>query len=187
MQVEEIINRSVVYFAFSVTAGLTYSAVLLASGWLIGDRLLSTKTNPTSWGAMVAALSVIVVLIAFRGGSRGIPAGDRPPVLSREVQVRSGHAENERWRSAAWLTESRWAIDCWKGRWRSCGSSGERFYLCEPSGKRVSARGLSRPVSRPANAGTGQSAGGSASAEPRRRGFPMPWQRVQGPTQRRTP
>ncbi|MGO9809323.1 MAG: sigma 54-interacting transcriptional regulator [Isosphaeraceae bacterium] len=63
MQVEEIINRSVVYFAFSVTAGLTYSAVLLASGWLIGDRLLSTKTNPTSWGAMVAALSVIVVLI----------------------------------------------------------------------------------------------------------------------------
>ena len=63
MQVEEIINRSVVYFAFSVTAGLIYSAVLLASGWLIGDRLLSTKTNPTSWGAMVAALSVIVVLI----------------------------------------------------------------------------------------------------------------------------
>ena len=63
MQVEEIINRSVVYFALSVTAGLTYSAVLLASGWLIGDRLLSTKTNPTSWGAMVAALSVIVVLI----------------------------------------------------------------------------------------------------------------------------
>jgi transcriptional regulator with GAF, ATPase, and Fis domain len=61
MQVEEIINRSVVYFAFSVTAGLTYSAVLLASGWLIGHRLLST--NPTSWGAMVAALSVIVVLI----------------------------------------------------------------------------------------------------------------------------
>ena len=71
MQVEEIINRSVVYFAFSVTAGLTYSAVLLASGWLIGDRLHSTKTNPTSWGAMVAALSVIVVLIlseVARGG-----------------------------------------------------------------------------------------------------------------------
>ena len=71
MQVEEIINRSVVYFAFSVTAGLTYSAVLLASGWLIGDRLLSTKTNPTSWGAMVTALSVIVVLIlseVLRGG-----------------------------------------------------------------------------------------------------------------------
>ncbi len=71
MQVEEIINRSVVYFAFSVTAGLTYSALLLASGWLIGDRLLSTKTNPTSWGAMVTALSVIFVLIlseVARGG-----------------------------------------------------------------------------------------------------------------------
>ena len=61
MQVEEIINRSVVYFAFSVTAGLIYSGVLLVSGWLIGDQLQST--NPTSWGAMVAAISVIVVLI----------------------------------------------------------------------------------------------------------------------------
>jgi DNA-binding NtrC family response regulator len=61
MQVEEIINRSVVYFAFSVTAGLIYSGVLLASGWMIGDQLLST--NLTSWGAMGAAISVIVVLI----------------------------------------------------------------------------------------------------------------------------
>jgi transcriptional regulator with GAF, ATPase, and Fis domain len=61
MQVEEIINRSVIYFAFSVTAGLIYSALLLVSGWLIGDRLLST--NPTSGGAMLAALSVVVVLI----------------------------------------------------------------------------------------------------------------------------
>jgi transcriptional regulator with GAF, ATPase, and Fis domain len=61
MQVEEIINRSVVYFAFSVTAGLIYSGVLLASGWLIGGQLQST--SPTSWGAMVAAISVIVVLI----------------------------------------------------------------------------------------------------------------------------
>ena len=32
MQVEEIINRSVVYFAFSVTAGLLYSGVLVLSG-----------------------------------------------------------------------------------------------------------------------------------------------------------
>jgi transcriptional regulator with GAF, ATPase, and Fis domain len=61
MQVEEIINRSVVYFALSLTAGLIYSCVLLASGWLIGDQLWSS--NQTSWGAMVAALSVIVVLI----------------------------------------------------------------------------------------------------------------------------
>ena len=35
-------------------------ALLLVSGWLIGDQLLS---RPTSWGAMVAAISVIVVLI----------------------------------------------------------------------------------------------------------------------------
>src|SRR5262249_46782186 len=58
MQVDEIINRSVVYFAYLVTAGLFYSGVLLASGWLIGDRLM---TDPTWWGAMVAALSGIVV------------------------------------------------------------------------------------------------------------------------------
>ena len=38
MQVEEIINRSVVYFAFSLTAGLIYSGVLLVSGKLIGDQ-----------------------------------------------------------------------------------------------------------------------------------------------------
>ena len=61
MQVEEIINRSVVYFAFSVTAGLIYSGVLLVSGRLIGDQLFSTHS--TSRGAVVAALSVIVVLI----------------------------------------------------------------------------------------------------------------------------
>ena len=35
MQVEEIINRSVVYFALSVTAGLLYSGVLLLSGLVI--------------------------------------------------------------------------------------------------------------------------------------------------------
>jgi transcriptional regulator with GAF, ATPase, and Fis domain len=61
MQVEEIINRSAVYFAFSVTAGLIYSGVLLISGKLIGDQLFSTHS--TSRGAIAAALSVIVVLI----------------------------------------------------------------------------------------------------------------------------
>ncbi|MFO0889173.1 MAG: sigma 54-interacting transcriptional regulator [Isosphaeraceae bacterium] len=61
MQVEQIINRSVIYFAFSVTAGLTYSVLLLVSGWLIGDRLLTP--NPSAWGATYAALSVVVVLI----------------------------------------------------------------------------------------------------------------------------
>jgi transcriptional regulator with GAF, ATPase, and Fis domain len=61
MQVEEIINRSAVYFAFSLTAGLIYSAVLLVSGKLIGDQLFSTHS--TSRGAVAAALSVIGVLI----------------------------------------------------------------------------------------------------------------------------
>jgi transcriptional regulator with GAF, ATPase, and Fis domain len=61
MQVEEIINRSAVYFAFSVTAGLIYSALLLVSGKLIGDQLFSTQA--TSRGAVVAALSVVMVLI----------------------------------------------------------------------------------------------------------------------------
>ncbi|MGC8642487.1 MAG: sigma 54-interacting transcriptional regulator [Isosphaeraceae bacterium] len=60
MQVEEIINRSVVYFAFTLTWGLIYSTLILFSGWLIGDRLMS---NPTSGAAVVAALSAIVVLV----------------------------------------------------------------------------------------------------------------------------
>ena len=64
MQVEEIINRSAVYFAFSLTAGLIYSGVLLVSGKLIGDQLFSTHS--TSRGAVAAALSVIVVLILSR-------------------------------------------------------------------------------------------------------------------------
>jgi transcriptional regulator with GAF, ATPase, and Fis domain len=61
MQVEEIINRSAVYFGLSLTAGLIYSGLLLVSGKLIGDQLFSTQS--TSRGAVVAALSVIVVLI----------------------------------------------------------------------------------------------------------------------------
>ncbi len=61
MQVEEIVNRSVIYFVLSVMAGLFYSAVLLVSGVLIGEQLLSA--NPTSRGAMVAGLTVIVILI----------------------------------------------------------------------------------------------------------------------------
>jgi transcriptional regulator with GAF, ATPase, and Fis domain len=61
MQVEEIIKRSAVYFALSLTAGLIYSGLLLVSGKLIGDQLFSTHS--TSRGAVVAALSVIMVLI----------------------------------------------------------------------------------------------------------------------------
>ena len=61
MQVENIINRSAVYFAFSLTAGLIYSGVLLVTGKLIGDQLFSDHS--TTRGAVAAALSVIVVLV----------------------------------------------------------------------------------------------------------------------------
>jgi transcriptional regulator with GAF, ATPase, and Fis domain len=61
MQVEEIFNRSAFYFAFSLTAGLIYSGMLLVSGKLIGDQLFSTHL--TSRGALAAVLSVILVLI----------------------------------------------------------------------------------------------------------------------------
>jgi transcriptional regulator with GAF, ATPase, and Fis domain len=61
MQVEEFINRSAVYFAFSLTAGLIYSGVLLVSGKLIGDQLFST--HATSRVAIAAAVLVFVVLI----------------------------------------------------------------------------------------------------------------------------
>ncbi len=63
MQVEDIINRSVVYFLFSLIAGLIYSGMLLVGGKLIGDRL--SAWNSTSLGAVVAGLSVVVVLTLF--------------------------------------------------------------------------------------------------------------------------
>ena len=93
MQVEDIINRSAVYFAFSLTAGLIYSGVLLVSGKLIGDQLFSTHST-TRAGLSRRRLSVIVVLILFGAGARAVSAGDRPPVLPREVQVRPGDAED---------------------------------------------------------------------------------------------
>ena len=60
MQVEEIINRSVVYFAFSVTAGLDLFGRAL--GQRLADRR-SASLDADLGGAMVAAISVIVVLI----------------------------------------------------------------------------------------------------------------------------
>lgn len=61
LQVEEIFNRSVAYVTLSVTAGLVYSVLLLIGGKLIGDRLAEVRA--TSWGAVIAAASVILVLI----------------------------------------------------------------------------------------------------------------------------
>ena len=58
MQDEDLINRSVVYVALSVTAGLFYSGVLVLSGMVIGDQFRSARQ--TSW---VAGLTVFVILI----------------------------------------------------------------------------------------------------------------------------
>ena len=62
MQVEEIINRSAVYFAFSLTAGSDLFG--RAPGQRQVDRRpVVLDRNPTSRGRSLAALSVIVVLI----------------------------------------------------------------------------------------------------------------------------
>ncbi len=69
MRAEEFINRGVVYFALSVSAGLLYSAVLLVGGMAFREQFLTT--NQTSRGAMVAGLTVILILIVSelaRGG-----------------------------------------------------------------------------------------------------------------------
>src|SRR5262249_30951241 len=64
MQVEDIINRSAVYFAISLMAGLIYSGMLLVGGKVIGDRLFSAQS--TTQGAIVAGFSMIVVLTLFQ-------------------------------------------------------------------------------------------------------------------------
>jgi len=61
MQAEAYINRGMVYVAFSVSAGLLYSAVLVLSGVVFRDQFLSQHT--TSRGAMVAGVTVVLVLI----------------------------------------------------------------------------------------------------------------------------
>jgi transcriptional regulator with GAF, ATPase, and Fis domain len=61
MQAEAIINRSMVYVVFSVAAGVLYATVLILSGIVMRDQLFSP--NQTWRGAMLAALTVIVVLV----------------------------------------------------------------------------------------------------------------------------
>jgi transcriptional regulator with GAF, ATPase, and Fis domain len=60
MQDEELFNRSAVYVALSVTAGLIISGVLVLSGMLIGDQFRSTRQ--TSWVAGVTVFLILVVL-----------------------------------------------------------------------------------------------------------------------------
>ena len=61
MQAETYINRGMVYFAFSVMAGLLYSGMLVLSGVVFRDQFLSQHT--TSRQAMVAGVTVVLVLI----------------------------------------------------------------------------------------------------------------------------
>ena len=61
MQVEDIINRSVVHLAFSRIGGLIYSGMLLVGGKLIGDRVVSP--NLRIHGAIAAVILVVVILI----------------------------------------------------------------------------------------------------------------------------
>jgi transcriptional regulator with GAF, ATPase, and Fis domain len=61
MQVEDIINRSMVHLAFSRIGGLIYSGLLLVGGKLIGDRLFSPSL--TIWGAIAAVVAVVAILI----------------------------------------------------------------------------------------------------------------------------
>jgi transcriptional regulator with GAF, ATPase, and Fis domain len=68
MQVEAIINRSVVYFALSVVAGLVYALFLMVSGLIIGPSLTD---NPTTRGTLVAAATAILILLLSEAARRG--------------------------------------------------------------------------------------------------------------------
>ncbi|HEV3165217.1 MAG TPA: sigma 54-interacting transcriptional regulator, partial [Isosphaeraceae bacterium] len=60
MQVEEIYNRSKIYFLVSVTAGLLYSGALVVSALVIGANLEEIQTSRQ---AIVVALTAIVLLV----------------------------------------------------------------------------------------------------------------------------
>src|SRR3954454_9445523 len=60
MQDAELINRSVIYVALSLMAGLFYSGVLLLSGMVIGDQFRSTRQ--TSWVAGLTGCVMLAVL-----------------------------------------------------------------------------------------------------------------------------
>ena len=62
MQVKEIYNRSKIYVLVSILAGLLFSATLVGTTLLIGDRLL---TDHTSRGGVIAGFMVLTVLICY--------------------------------------------------------------------------------------------------------------------------
>jgi transcriptional regulator with GAF, ATPase, and Fis domain len=60
MQAEDLLNRSVVYVALSITAGVLYSAGLVIGAMVIGERLLG---NQASLGTVVACVTATILLI----------------------------------------------------------------------------------------------------------------------------
>ncbi len=67
MQVEDIINRSVVHLAFSRIGGLIYSGMLLVGGKLIGDRLFSYPTIPRAIAAVISVVAILILLEVAKG------------------------------------------------------------------------------------------------------------------------
>ena len=148
MQVEEIINRSVVYFAGQRDGG---AALLGRCCWsaalLIGDQLLGQPDVARGGGGGG---------VGDRGpdplgaGARAVPEGDRPAVLPREVQVRPGDAEDAAGGRQPGRPRRRWAAGCWRRRPRSCGWSGGRSTWPTPPAGRSGWRPATarRPTSR---------------------------------------
>ena len=66
MQVEEIYNRSKIYVLVSIAAGLLYSALLVGTTLLIGDRLLADHTSRGAVVAGVVALTILILSGAIR-------------------------------------------------------------------------------------------------------------------------
>ncbi len=60
MQVNELINRSAMYFAVSVAAGLLYSVALVVGAFVVG---LNLRADQYSREALVVGLTAIVILI----------------------------------------------------------------------------------------------------------------------------
>ena len=171
MQVEDIINRSAVYFAFSLTAGLIYSGVLLVSGKLIGDQLFSTHS--TSRGAVAAALSVFVVLILSE-----VARGRFQRVIDRQFF-------REKYKFDRAMQKMRLAVgslidrvDPWspaaRGRCRSIAAGVGRTLPGGDAGATAATGGQPWPRARRAVARARPSAGGSIAANARGPAFPRP-------------
>lgn len=66
LQVEEILNRSVIYVAVSVSAGLLYSGALVISTLLIGDQLLVNQPSRQAMVVGVVAIGALILTGAVR-------------------------------------------------------------------------------------------------------------------------